>query len=45
MLGMYFAWYNWSRKHATLKSTSAVKAGVASEQWTQEWLLIVAAAA
>lgn len=21
MLGLYFAWYNWCRKHATLKTT------------------------
>lgn len=45
MLGLYFAWYNWCRKHMTLKTTPAVKAGIASEQWTLERLLTAAAAA
>ena len=29
MLGVYFAWYNWCRMYATLKTTPAVKAGLA----------------
>lgn len=45
MLGLYFAWYNWCRKHMALKTTPAVKAGIASEQWTLEQLLIAVAAA
>ncbi|MEI8383843.1 MAG: hypothetical protein WCJ09_27255 [Planctomycetota bacterium] len=45
MLGLYFAWYNWCRKHMTLKTTPAVKSGIASEQWTLERLLTAAAAA
>ncbi|MFO1043260.1 MAG: DDE-type integrase/transposase/recombinase [Planctomycetaceae bacterium] len=45
MLGLYFAWYNWCRKHMTLKTTPAVKAGLASQQWTLEQLLTAAAAA
>ncbi len=44
VLGLYFAWYNWCRKHATLKTTPAVKAGIASEQWTLERLLTAVAA-
>ena len=44
MLGLYFAWYNWCRKHSTLKTTPAVKAGLASEIWTLENLLTAAAA-
>ncbi len=43
MLGLYFAWYNWCRKHATLKTTPAVKAGLAAEVWTLERLLTAAA--
>ena len=39
MLGLYFAWYNWCRKHMTIKTTPAVEAGLASEPWTLERLL------
>ena len=45
MLGLYFAWYNWCRKHMTIKTTPAVQAGIATEQWTLENLLTAAAAA
>ena len=45
MLGLYFAWYNWVRKHSTLKTTTAVKAGLADEPWTHERLLAEAAKA
>lgn len=45
MLGLYFAWYNWCRRHSTIKSTPAVKAGLATEQWTLERLLTMAAKA
>ncbi len=43
MLGLYFAWYNWVRKHATIKTTPAVQAKLAQEQWTLERLLTEAA--
>ena len=45
MLGLYFAWYNWCRKHMTSKMTPAVNAGIATEQWTLERLLTEAAKA
>jgi hypothetical protein len=45
MLGMYFAWCNWCQKNSTIKTTPAVKAGIASEVWTLERLLIAASAA
>ena len=45
MLGLYFAWYNWVRKHQTIKTTPAVKAGLAAEPWTLADLLTAAAAA
>jgi len=45
MLGLYFAWYNFCRHHMTIKTTPAVKAGLASEAWTMEQLLTIAAAA
>lgn len=43
MLGLYFAWYNWCRRHMTIKTTPAVKAGLANEQWTLERLLTASA--
>ena len=43
MLGLYFAWYNWCRKHQTIKATPAVKAGIATERWTLARLLTEAA--
>ena len=45
MLGLYFAWYNWCRQHMTIKTTPAVKAGLATEKWSLERLLTVAAKA
>lgn len=45
MLGLYFAWYNWVRKHQTIKTTPAVKAGLAAEPWTLADLLTATAAA
>ena len=44
MLGLYFAWYNFVRKHSTIKTTPAVAAKLASEPWSLEKLLTVAAA-
>ena len=43
MLGLQFAWYNWCRKHMTIKTTPAVAAGLATEPWTLERLLTEAA--
>ena len=45
MLGLYFAWYNFCRKHSTIKTTPAVKAGLTDSAWSMEKLLTVAAAA
>ena len=45
MLGLYFCWYNWCRKHATIKTTPAVQAGLATERWTLDRLLTEAARA
>jgi transposase-like protein len=45
MLGLYFAWYNFCRRHMTIKTTPAVKAGLADSAWSMEKLLSVAAAA
>ena len=43
MLGLLYCWYNWCRKHSTLKTTPAVAAGLATESWTLERLLTEAA--
>ena len=43
MLRVFGVWYNWCRKHRTIKTTPAVAAGLASEPWTLEKLLIEAA--
>lgn len=45
MLGLYFAWYNFCRKHQSIKVTPAQKAGLAGECWTLERLLKEAAIA
>ncbi len=34
MQGLFFVWYNWCRKHETLKQTPAMAAGLADKQWT-----------
>jgi IS1 family transposase/transposase-like protein len=44
-LALFFAFYNYSRVHQTLKCTPAVKAGLALEAWTLEKLLEQTAAA
>ncbi len=44
MLSLWFAFYNWCRKHQTIKTTPAVKAGLAEEPWTLADLLVAAAA-
>jgi len=40
MLALWFAYYNYCRVHSTLKTTPAVAAGIASEPWTIERLLV-----
>lgn len=37
-LGLYFAYYNFVRKHTTLKTTPAVAAGLTDHAWTIEVL-------
>lgn len=39
MFALFAAWYNFCRKHQTIKTTPAVKAGLASEAWSLERLL------
>ena len=39
MLGLYFAWYNFCRKHETIKTTPAVKQGLTDHVWSIEELL------
>ena len=43
MLTLWFAFYNFCRKHMTLKTTPACAAGLTSEPWTLERLLTEAA--
>ncbi len=38
-MGFYFAWYNFCRKHATLKTSPAVAQGLTDQVWTIEELL------
>ncbi len=33
-VALYFMWYNFGRVHQTLKTTPAVKAGIANHAWT-----------
>jgi IS1 family transposase len=33
-LGLYFAHYNWVKRHGTIKTTPAVASGLADEPWT-----------
>ena len=42
-MAFYFAHYNFVRKHGTIKTTPAVKAGLTDHQWTMEELLAAAA--
>ena len=39
MLALWFCWYNWCRKHSTIKTTPAIACGLAREEWTLERLL------
>jgi transposase-like protein/IS1 family transposase len=38
-LAIYFLYYNFCRVHSTLKTTPAVKAGIATEKWSVERLV------
>ena len=38
-IALYFMWYNFGRKHMTLKTTPAVAAGVADHIWTVEEII------
>ena len=39
MLALYYVWYNWCRRHSTIKTTPAVAAGLAKEQWSIKRML------
>jgi len=34
MQNIFFAWYNWCRKHETINTTPAVCSGIADEKWS-----------
>ena len=38
-LALYFVYYNFCRKHMTIKTTPAVKAGLAGQEYDLDWLL------
>jgi IS1 family transposase len=38
-VAIYFTWYNFGRMHQTLKTTPAVKAGIANHVWTVEEMI------
>ena len=44
MLALWFCYYNGCRKHMTIKTTPAIAAGLATEQWSVERLLLESAA-
>ncbi len=39
MLALYFTYYNWCRRHQTLRTTPAVAAGLATEPYPVDWLV------
>jgi hypothetical protein len=43
MVGLWLGYYNYVRVHSTLKTTPAVKQGLASKPWSIEELLMAAA--
>jgi hypothetical protein len=45
MMAMFVAWYNFCRKHETIKSTPAMAAGVMDKAWSIKELLTNAAEA
>lgn len=45
MLAVFFAHYNYCRRHSAVKATPAVAAGLATEAWSIERLLTEAATA
>lgn len=38
-LALYFLWYNFCRRHITIKTTPAVEAGLTDHEWTLTELL------
>jgi hypothetical protein len=44
-VGLFVAWYNFARKHETIKQTPAQAAGLVGRQWTLAELIEQAAAA
>jgi len=38
-LALYFLWYNFCRRHITIKITPAVEAGITDREWTLTELL------
>ncbi len=44
MINIFVAWYNFCRKHETLKQTPAMASGLSDTVWTIERLLTEAAA-
>ena len=42
MWALYFAWYNFVRKHSTIGTTPAVESGLTDHEWTMEDLLLAA---
>ena len=43
ILALYFGWYNFCRRHKTLKTTPAVAHGLTDHEWSLEELLAAAA--
>ena len=43
MRAIFFAWYNFWRKHETIKQTPAMVAGLADKVWTIQKMLEMAA--
>ena len=39
MQAIFFVWYNWCRKHESIKKTPAMGNGLASEKWTIEKMI------
>jgi hypothetical protein len=38
-IALHFAWYNFCRKHQTIKTTPAIAAGITDHVWSLEELL------
>jgi hypothetical protein len=42
-VAIYFTWYNFGRVHQTLKTTPAIKAGIANHVWTVDEMVALLA--